>query len=97
MQLVDWLNSGLPRMGWAYRQRVTMLERAMLSLVGILRTLALLFTVVIVGAPAARSLAPGSSWAGLEKAVGGLWWPLVLAGIAASALLSSVLNDVDPP
>lgn len=95
VQLIDWLNSGLPAMGWRYRQRVTLLERALLTSIGLLRGIFFVAVVAVVGSRAAGSLAPGSAWAMPDRTIGGYWWVVALVGVVAVVTLSRMLDDIE--
>ncbi len=83
IQLIDWLNSRLPQLGWNYQQRMSLFDRSLLMTVGSLRVLFFLTTVAILGARVSRSFFQGSSLSELNRLVGGYWWPLALVGVAA--------------
>jgi ubiquinone biosynthesis protein len=97
IQLIDWLNSRLPQMGWNYQQRMSSLDRALLVVVGSLRVLFFLIVVGILGGRAARSLAPASSLAMLGQLIGGYWWPLAAVGVATMIGLGRILDEIDTP
>jgi ubiquinone biosynthesis protein len=97
IQLIDWLNSRLPQMGWNYQKRMSSLERALLGVLGSLRVLFFLITIAILGGRAVRSLAPASSLAVLDQFIGGYWWPLAALGVAAMIGLGRVLDEIDMP
>jgi ubiquinone biosynthesis protein len=95
IQLIDWLNSRLPQLGWSYQQRLTLSERGLLMAIGSLRVLFLIVTVAALGARAASYLSPSSSWAALDPMIGGYWWPLVIVGTVAVIGLRRVLDELD--
>ena len=95
IQLIDWLNTRLPQLGWSYQQRLSLSERGLLMAIGSLRVLFFLFTVVILGAPAAGRFFPGSYWAAVEGLAGGYWWPLVIMGAVAVIGLRMALDEID--
>jgi len=95
IQLIDWLNSRLPQLGWNYQQRMSLVERTLLMALGSLRVLFLFLTVAVLAARAVRSIAPASSLAALDRLIGGYWWSLAVAGVAAMIALGWVLNEID--
>jgi ubiquinone biosynthesis protein len=97
IQLIDWLNSRLPQLGWNYQQRMSLLERAFLMAVGSIRILLFLATAAILIARASRSVFPGSSWAALDRLIGGYWWALAVAGVVVVIGLSRVADEIDTP
>jgi hypothetical protein len=97
VQLIDWLNSRLPQLGRNYQQRMSLVERALLMAVGSLRLLCFFFIVAVLGARVAKSFAPSSSLAVLGQWMGGYWWSLALAGVAAMLGLGRVLDEMDTP
>ena len=95
IQLIDWLNSRLPQLGWNYQQRMSLVERTLLMALGSLRVLFLFLTVAVLAARAVRSIAPASSLAALDRLIGGYWWSLAVAGVAAMIALGWILNEID--
>jgi predicted CDP-diglyceride synthetase/phosphatidate cytidylyltransferase len=65
--------------------------------IGSLRVLFLLFTAAILGARAAGYFSPGSSWAALDRRIGGYWWLLVVIGAVSVIGLRRVLDEIDTP
>jgi ubiquinone biosynthesis protein len=95
IQLIDFLNTRLPQLGWNYQQRMSHFERALLVLLGSLRVLLFVGTLVDLGARGARILAPASPLAHLGRMVGGYWWPIALLGMAAVITLGRAIDQID--
>jgi ubiquinone biosynthesis protein len=97
IQLIDWLNTRLPQLGWNYQQRMSHFERALVVSIGSLRLLCFVAILIDLGARMARTLAPTNSLANLGRVIGGYWWPLALVGMAAMITLGWAIDQIDRP
>lgn len=95
VQLIDWLNARLPQLGLSYQRRVSLMDRTVLVTIESLRSILILITVAVLGAPLAAAIAPASSLAALYRMLGEYWWVLAAAGAVAVIGLGRILDALD--